>query len=174
MPLTLSGSGTIGGLSAGGLPDGTIQQADLATGVAGTGPAFSAYQSSAQSIADVTETKIVFNTEVLDSASCFDPATSRFTPTVAGWYFILASISAASSASTYANVLLRKNGAIAARGLTSSTAGAYLGISVSAMLYFNGTTDYVEAFFFHDGAGAVNTTTGAEHTYFQGFLARAA
>jgi hypothetical protein len=32
MTMTLSGSGTIGGLIAGGLPDGTIQPADLTTG----------------------------------------------------------------------------------------------------------------------------------------------
>ena len=35
MPLTLNGSGTVSGISAGGLPDGIIQSADLATGVGG-------------------------------------------------------------------------------------------------------------------------------------------
>ena len=33
MPITLNGSGTVSGISAGGLPDGIIQSADLATGV---------------------------------------------------------------------------------------------------------------------------------------------
>ena len=33
MPLTFNGSGTITGLTAGGLPDGSIQAADLASGV---------------------------------------------------------------------------------------------------------------------------------------------
>ena len=33
MPITLNGSGTVSGISAGGLPDGIIQSADLATGL---------------------------------------------------------------------------------------------------------------------------------------------
>ena len=35
MPITLNGSGTVSGISAGGLPDGIIQSADLAAGVGG-------------------------------------------------------------------------------------------------------------------------------------------
>ena len=35
MPVTINGSGSITGLSVGGLPDGIIQAADLATGVGG-------------------------------------------------------------------------------------------------------------------------------------------
>ena len=35
MPITLNGSGTVSGITAGGLPDGIIQSADLATGVGG-------------------------------------------------------------------------------------------------------------------------------------------
>ena len=35
MPITLNGAGTVSGISAGGLPDGIIQSADLASGVGG-------------------------------------------------------------------------------------------------------------------------------------------
>ena len=35
MPITFNGSGTVTGISAGGLPDGIIQAADLASGVGG-------------------------------------------------------------------------------------------------------------------------------------------
>ena len=35
MPIVLNGSGTVTGISAGGLPDGIIQAADLASGVGG-------------------------------------------------------------------------------------------------------------------------------------------
>tara|TARA_Y100001938_G_C7753011_1_gene264814 strand:+ start:46 stop:453 length:408 start_codon:yes stop_codon:yes gene_type:complete len=35
MPITINGSGTVSGISAGGLPDGCIQSADLAAGVGG-------------------------------------------------------------------------------------------------------------------------------------------
>ena len=35
MPITLNGSGTVSGISVGGLPDGIIQSADFASGVGG-------------------------------------------------------------------------------------------------------------------------------------------
>ena len=35
MPIAINGSGTVTGISAGGLPDGIIQAADLASGVGG-------------------------------------------------------------------------------------------------------------------------------------------
>ena len=35
MAITINGSGTVSGISAGGLPDGIIQSADLASGVGG-------------------------------------------------------------------------------------------------------------------------------------------
>ena len=35
MPIVLNGSGTVTGISVGGLPDGIIQAADLASGVGG-------------------------------------------------------------------------------------------------------------------------------------------
>ena len=37
MPITLNGSGTVSGISVGGLPDGIIQSADIASGVIPTG-----------------------------------------------------------------------------------------------------------------------------------------
>ena len=50
MTITINGSGTITGVSAGGLPSGTVTQATLATPVAGTGPAFSATMSANQAV----------------------------------------------------------------------------------------------------------------------------
>jgi hypothetical protein len=61
-----------------------ITQAMLSTNVAGNGPAFSAYQSSSQSISATTATKITLDAEIFDTNSNF--ASSRFTPTVAGYY----------------------------------------------------------------------------------------
>ena len=48
MPITINGSGTIGGISAGGLPDGVITAADIASGqtFALNGVAFPATQSA--------------------------------------------------------------------------------------------------------------------------------
>lgn len=42
MPVTISGSGTITGISVGGLPDGIITTAELASGQTGSAPSYSA------------------------------------------------------------------------------------------------------------------------------------
>ena len=60
------------------------------TGLSAGGPAFSAYQSSAQSVTSSTYTKILFQTEDFDTNSNF--ASSTFTPTVAGYYQISAAV----------------------------------------------------------------------------------
>jgi hypothetical protein len=75
------------------LPDsnGTV----LTTATAGVpinGPAFNAYYAGAsQAIATGTFTKALFDTEFFDTNSCF--ASSRFTPTVAGYYQINGTLS---------------------------------------------------------------------------------
>ena len=57
-------------------------------------PAFLARLTSHQTISDDTMTKIQFNTEVFDSGSVYDNSTNyRFTPGVAGKYFIFSGLS---------------------------------------------------------------------------------
>jgi hypothetical protein len=170
MPMTLSGDGTITGLAAGGLPDATVVQADLATGVAGTGPAFSAYQSSGQSLSAGTNTKITFTTEDFDTANCF--ASSRFTPTVAGYYQFNCAVRADVNLNAL-HVNLTKNGStqFAAGSFTNSALGAFES-SCSGLTYLNGSTDFVEVYSY--SGTTLTLSTGASATYFQGFLARSA
>ena len=59
-------------------------------------PAFYAYQSSDQTIANTTTTIVVFDTEVLDTNSNF--ASNTFTPTTAGKYSLTMSVSVYSNA----------------------------------------------------------------------------
>jgi len=49
-----------------------VSQAMLASGVAGTGPAFSAYLGSDQAIGYNVNTKLNINTEVFDTNNCFN------------------------------------------------------------------------------------------------------
>jgi hypothetical protein len=47
--------------------------------------------------------------------------------------------------------------------------------SGGSLVYFNGSTDYVELYVFLTGTGTLTTgSNDANTTYFQGFLARAA
>jgi hypothetical protein len=173
MTITINGTGTITGINAGGLPDAIITQAELATGVAGTGPAFSAYQSSVQTISSLTLTKVQLQTEEFDTNSNFDNATNfRFTPTVAGYYQISGAVSDASAGTNHVTTIY-KNGAEFKRGSQISYSGASptQGV-VSALIYFNGSTDYVELYVYIATGSTLSATN--YQTYFQGFLARSA
>lgn len=132
------------------------------------GAAFSA-TGTGQSFSGNTWTKIQFNTEQFDTASCFDSSTNyRFTPNVAGYYHI--SLSAGHGASN--NIVL---GAIYRNGTqyqivtAPNLSATYDPVAcVSAVIYFNGSTDYVEGFILTN----VNQTTNA--CRFSGCLLRAA
>lgn len=171
MPLGLNGNGTVTGLSVGGLPDGSVAQADLAGGVAGNGPAFSAYQSSSQTISNATTTKVLFQTKEFDTASCYDTTTSRFTPNVAGYYLISGSYAVNSgSQGTNTWLTIYKNGSAAKR----YSQGALWTAQGSALVYANGTTDYFELYV-NQSSGANQTGYATvDGTYFQGALVRAA
>jgi hypothetical protein len=177
MSLILDGTGTISGLNAGGLPAATVTQTTLATPVAGTGPAFSAYASVSQTgLSNGTFTKVQLATEVFDTNSNFDNATNyRFTPTVAGYY----SISAIASLSTLANTggtnaCIYKNGSLYIQGAAVGTANMYPTASVSSIIYFNGSTDYVELYVFNGTGGASNLMSVSYLTAMSGCLVRAA
>jgi hypothetical protein len=174
MPITLNGSGTITGISAGGLPDAIITQPELATGVAGTGPAFSAYVGTNQTINNSTLTKIQFNTENFDTNNNFDSTTNyRFTPTVAGYYQINGTIALGGA---YAQLSIYKNGSSYLGG--GQITSAYSGGSqmASALVYCNGSTDYIEFYAYQaiGGGGTVTLFANSSNSQVSGVLVRSA
>lgn len=159
------------------LPDATGTILTTATaGVPINGPTFSAYQSSAQIVSNLVETKITFDVEEFDTASCF--ASSRFTPSVAGYYQVNACVTAAAATNNAGGwTLIRKNGGtVKAGGSGTGVSGQmYGGAAVNALVYMNGSTDYVEIYFYGAGQAATfGLAANAHSTYFQAFLARSA
>jgi hypothetical protein len=154
------------------IANGAIVQADLAAGVAGTGPTFSAYQGATSILTNNVATKITFNTEYFDTNNNF--ASSRFTPTVAGYYQINATVTwTAQSASANLIYILKNGSTEVARGARISTSAlAFVGLPVSSVIYLNGSTDYVEIYGFTNG-GTAETEAGSA-TVFSGCLVRAA
>ena len=154
-----------------------VTQGMLASGLAGHGPAFSAYRSANQSINNGTFTKVQVDTEEFDTASNYDNSTNyRFTPTVSGYYQINAEVKMAASSATLL-VSIYKNGAEAKRGNQSGLAASSgQAASVSCLIYLNGSTDYIELYVLQSSGGALNVEGGNNGTtnYFQAFLARAA
>jgi hypothetical protein len=127
-------------------------------------PAFWAYQSSNQSVSSATFTKILFQTEVLDSNSNF--ASSRFTPTTAGYYLLTTGVRCDSTATEYF-ILIYKNGAGYVALLDNEFTSYQL--NGSAIVDANGTTDYFEVFLFQNSGTTKTTTASKTHTYFSGF-----
>jgi hypothetical protein len=159
--------------------DGVIAQSDLATGVAGTGPAFSAYRSGNQTVTSGVQTKVQCNTEVFDTASCYDNATNyRFTPNVAGYYQISATAGPYGSAiPTRCQLSVFKNGSEYIRLSDLAITSAYAnGIGGSCLVYFNGSTDYVELYAQINVASGTPQIEGANSftTTFMGAMVRAA
>jgi hypothetical protein len=170
MSLILDGTGTISGLNAGGLPSATVTQATLATPVAGTGPAFSAYQSSAQSLSASTWTKLQFQTEEFDTNNNFDSTTNyRFTPTVAGYYQVIGCY-AVLSVATGASIAIYKNGTVYKSGSGNPNSTTSNTWQMSALVYLNGSTDYVEVYGYISAAQSLLAT--AQVTYFQASMVR--
>jgi hypothetical protein len=151
---------------------GAVVQADLAAGVAGTGPAFSAYKSSNQTgISANTWTKAQLNVEDFDTASCFDNSTNyRFTPNVAGYYQINGNVSGNNS-TAYMGTAIYKNGSLYTRTWSDNSQG--MTAMVSAIIYFNGSTDYVELYGYMSDAGTFYSA-GERGCFMSGAMVRAA
>jgi hypothetical protein len=131
-------------------------------------PAFSAYQSaSSQSLTGGAATKVTLDAELFDTNSNF--ASSRFTPTVAGYYQLSAAVQVGASNQEIV-AYIRKNNSDVMTGLDNVT-GAY-NSTVTGIQYANGTTDYFEVYCYVGGTRSVSNT--ATNTYFTGALVRSA
>ena len=137
-------------------------------------PAFEAYLSADQTVSDAVDTKIQINTEVFDTDNCYDNSTNyRFTPTSAGKYFVYGGVRANSTiASGIRDATLRiyKNGSSYRmsdwRFANNDIQRA--GLSVNAIIDFNGSSDYVELFLNINDLGGTSSANSDEKATFFG------
>jgi len=137
-------------------------------------PAFSAYSNATQSVTSGADTKVLFDTEIFDTNNNF--SSSRFTPTVAGYYQINTTIRFNGTSPSQYVVYWYKNGAsIGIPSYYNANLGTVM-VSASTLQYMNGTTDYFEIYINITatsptlGGGANNVNTN----YFSGCLLRGA
>ena len=141
------------------IPSGcTIANSGTATGFGESNtPAFAATFSSAVSgLANATLTKLAFNSELYDSGSVYDTSNYRFTPGVAGKYFLHARtlISAASTSPTQGRIAIYKNGSIFNYWRWTNTASiSDFSMQISGFDTAN-TTDYYEAYIYQSNSGS--------------------
>jgi len=161
------------------LPDATGTVLTSATaGVPINGPAFSAYMSANQTITTATWTKLNLNTEEFDTNSCYNNSTYRFTPTVAGYYQVNGKVvydpietGKITIVSIYKNGSRYKDGS---RGM-NSVGGTGVASMASSIVYFNGTTDYVELYAYNSNTTSASAVGASEfETFFNGAMVRSA
>jgi hypothetical protein len=157
----------------------------IGTGGGGVGsvPAFKVNKGgSNQTIAANTPTRLTWSTEEFDTNNNFVPCTtncnsgsqsaseSRFTPTVAGKYQFNANVySPNSPGDSYSIVYLVKNSGQSGSATTSAFQRTTQdkAVSVSTIFDMNGTTDYVEVFFY---SGDTTVSGDQAGTTFSGSL----
>jgi hypothetical protein len=142
-----------------------------------TAPTFSAYRgTSSQSISNATYTKVQINTEEWDTANCFDSTTNyRFTPTVAGYYQVSGNVTYDPAAAGKFFCTIYKNGTDFKSGsAVPFVATQYLAAAVSALVYLNGTTDYIELYTYQSSGGALTMYDSLNFTFFQAAMVRSA
>lgn len=184
MPVTISGTAGVSKVQP-----GVVDQPSLANNVDGNGPAFyAAGTSAAQVVSSGVFTKVQLPLEIFDTANAFDATTNyRFQPTVPGYYEItgIVRFTATASGPTFEQVNLYGTNAILGvtanelvrgveTGQASRSATATQGM-VSALLYMNGSSDYVELWaYLNASSPAFANTTVAARCSLQGHFVRAA
>jgi hypothetical protein len=141
--------------------------------ISGNMPAFSAYQANATntSVPSATFTKITLDAEEFDTANCF--ASSRFTPNVAGYYQINGNIQINNSSTSYNGIVsIFKNGSRYKDGNYAPLTSFSSFLSVSCLVYLNGSTDYVELYGYQNSGGTLTSNGGQTYSYLTGSLVR--
>ena len=124
-------------------------------------PAFVAYKTSSQSVANTTFTKITFEAEQLDSNSAYDTSNSRFTPGVVGYYFIGATWRYDTTTDfDDARFVLYRNGSAA---IQSSVVNKDANGMTFSVIIQSDADDYFEMYGRQDSGGSVNLNHSASY-----------
>ena len=146
------------------------------TGAGGVNtPAFSAQLSATFNVSDATMTKVPLNTEILDTDNCYDNSSNyRFTPNVAGKYYITTSLQMRCDTSNTVDgvfVEIYKNGAYIAKAAEENQGSRHFGnhLTVSTIVEMNGSSDYVESFAYIDVSSGQASAAGDKRCNFSGY-----
>ncbi|NDB58082.1 hypothetical protein EB001_06530 [bacterium] len=136
------------------------------------GPTFSAYSVASQSTSANVFLKVACGTEEWDTNSNYDNTTNyRFTPTVAGYYQVSCFVSL-NATTTRLIASIYKNGSQIKKVFDLGDVAAVSNGGGSAIVYCNGSTDYLELYARTANANSIISSGG--ETMFQAALIRSA
>ena len=168
-------------------PDGTLRigvgNADSPTEVGrftsagykpATAPAFSAECLDNISLPNATWVKVSYGSELFDTTNDYDATTNyRFTPSVEGYYFITSRLEYNGHYSGDGILAIYKNGsAFNYIGFRSGTSGGVKAVGGTALIYLNGSTDYIEMYVYQNTGATRGTGTNGIINQFSGYLAQ--
>ncbi len=175
-----SGTVTVTVPAVAGTNTATLPAATGTVMVSGNMPAFSVQGSLAtQSISASTASKIIiWGTPEWDTTNAWNSANSYYQPLVAGYYQVSATVaigraSTAVSGGNY-GIQIYKNITQYRNGMTFNNGGTNdVYMTVSSLVYLNGSTDYVAIYVFN-GTGSTTNVNSQSTQYFTACLVRAA
>jgi hypothetical protein len=169
---------TNGGLGVGGRVSATSFYITTATGTTpvpvGYGPIMSATLSVQQaSVASGTPTKVTFQTKEYDTGNYYDNTSNfRYTPLVAGFYQVSASVQPAASGTGLVGVSIYKNGGAYKSGNKFGNNASGVICTADGIVQCNGTTDYIEIWFTQSTGAAMTLPISSTATFFQATFLR--
>ena len=145
----------------------------ITSGAVANTPAFKATQNSAQSIANSTTTKITYDVSTYNvGGGTYDTGNSRFTPGVAGKYFISAwvFIKYAVSTGQRIDMSIKKNGTavVETRWRETGDLDGANSAFVQGIVTLD-SDDYIEAFMLQTSTASRSIDNNAAYTFFEGY-----
>ena len=144
---------------------------------------FSVHRNSTSqtSIANNTNIKVRWTTEIWDTGNNFEidaddsggATESRFTPTIAGKYLLIAVVAVSPlDAAGVADIMIYKNGVVykSTRFTVTATPSSNIIPQIACIVDANGTTDYFEVYIYQNGGGSESIDGGIGNTYFMGSI----
>lgn len=136
----------------------------------GVRPMFYANRQSTQAISSGSWTKVQMSSEIFDTNGDYDPTTNfRFTPTVTGYYIIMAAIYFSAQVDTaITGIDIRKNGSAYAATTVDSSTTKSEGAVMTCLMNMNGSSDYCEVFAYQDSGADKNIDGNGAFNFFMG------
>lgn len=132
--------------------------------VTSANPKARAHATVATSVLNATWTKLALDTKDFDTNSNF--ASSRFTPTIAGYYEVNANVTF--TVTGIIAIAVYKNGSPVSQSTTGS--GVQQGVPISDVVFCNGTTDFLEIFVFQSSGATANNNVSSAPLNFASFI----
>ena len=140
-----------------------MTRANFVSGIGGVNtPAFSAERSSDQTITNNTRTTVLFNNEFYDSSNAYDTSTGKFTPQVAGKYYVTANCQLTGDSYSNLNlgfIELYKNSSVISEGVFDMRDNPPRSVTPSVIIItdMNGSSDFllVQAYIKNSSGGTL-------------------